>query len=71
MGFVEPAQMESEQAREQGSREIEEKTPTSKTIIPARGWIFKDNGEVVLAAYDTSKSGVQRHRHTPAQCTAP
>ena len=71
VGFVEPAPMESEQARVQGTREVEEKTPNSQTIIPARGWIFKDNGEVVLVAYDTSKSGVQRHRHTPAQCSAP
>ncbi|MDJ0717032.1 MAG: filamentous hemagglutinin N-terminal domain-containing protein [Prochloraceae cyanobacterium] len=69
--LVEPAPMESRETGEQRSREAEEKTSTPKPIIPARGWIFNDKGEVVLVAYDTTKSEVQRHRHTPTQCSAP
>ncbi len=69
--LVEPAPMESRETGEQRNREAEAKNSTQKPIIPARGWIFNDKGEVVLVAYDTTKSGVQRYRHKPAQCSAP
>ncbi|MGH8001902.1 MAG: filamentous hemagglutinin N-terminal domain-containing protein, partial [Brasilonema sp.] len=44
---------------------------TTKEIVPARGWIFNEKGEVVLVAYDPTKTGVQRSSPTPASnCAA-
>ncbi|MBW4634074.1 MAG: filamentous hemagglutinin N-terminal domain-containing protein [Iphinoe sp. HA4291-MV1] len=39
-------------------------------IVPARGWIFNEKGQVVLVAYDPTKTGVQREQPTPASCAA-
>ncbi|WP_169220750.1 filamentous hemagglutinin N-terminal domain-containing protein [Brasilonema sp. UFV-L1] len=46
------------------------KRPTDKPIIPARGWIFNEKGEVVLVAYDPTKTGVQREPQTSTSCAA-
>ncbi|MGH7999618.1 MAG: hypothetical protein ACREPR_09380, partial [Brasilonema sp.] len=43
---------------------------TAKEIIPARGWIFTEKGEVMLVAYDPTKTGVQRPQPTPASTCA-
>ncbi|NMG07226.1 filamentous hemagglutinin N-terminal domain-containing protein [Brasilonema sp. UFV-L1] len=44
---------------------------TDKPIVPARGWIFNEKGEVVLVAYDPTKTGVQRSSPTPvSNCAA-
>ncbi|NJM71186.1 MAG: S-layer family protein [Scytonema sp. RU_4_4] len=43
---------------------------TDKPIVPARGWIFNEKGEVTLVAYDPTKTGVQRSSPTPASCAA-
>ncbi|NJM74317.1 MAG: filamentous hemagglutinin N-terminal domain-containing protein [Scytonema sp. RU_4_4] len=43
---------------------------TDKPIVPARGWIFNEKGEVMLVAYDPTKTGVQRSSPTPASCAA-
>ncbi|NJM71819.1 MAG: filamentous hemagglutinin N-terminal domain-containing protein [Scytonema sp. RU_4_4] len=43
---------------------------TDKPIVPARGWIFNEKGEVTLVAYDPTKTGPQRSSPTPASCAA-
>ena len=37
-------------------------------IIPARGWIRDQNGDVILVSYDPTKTGVQRQQHNPHSC---
>jgi filamentous hemagglutinin family protein len=44
--------------------------PTVKKIIPARGWIFNEKGEVLLVAYDPTKTGPQRSQPAPANSCA-
>ncbi|MDJ0531692.1 MAG: S-layer family protein [Xenococcaceae cyanobacterium MO_207.B15] len=75
VGLVEPAPMESRGAREQESREAEDKTSSPSSvptpIIPARGWVFNEKGEVVLVAYDPTVTGSQRLRKNGEGCTSP
>ncbi|MBP5975983.1 S-layer family protein [Brasilonema sp. CT11] len=44
--------------------------PKVKEIIPARGWIFNEKGQVVLVAYDPTQTGIQRSQPTPPACPA-
>ncbi|KAB8334752.1 filamentous hemagglutinin N-terminal domain-containing protein [Scytonema tolypothrichoides VB-61278] len=46
------------------------KSPTVKEIIPARGWIYNEKGEVLLVGYDPTKTGPQRQPQTPASSCA-
>ncbi len=43
-------------------------TSTVKQIVPAQGWVFNDKGQVVLTAYDPTKTGSQRPWQQPASC---
>ncbi|TBR60845.1 hypothetical protein B4U84_08395 [Westiellopsis prolifica IICB1] len=45
---------------------------TTKQIVPARGWIFNEKGEVVLTAYDVNSAEFQRQylRQNSAGCRA-
>ncbi|BAZ51637.1 filamentous hemagglutinin outer membrane protein [Nostoc sp. NIES-4103] len=45
--------------RSRGAGEKIESTVT-KPIVPAQGWIFNKNGEVILTAYDPTGTGSQR-----------
>ncbi len=40
----------------------------SRTIVPARGWIRTEDGEVILVSYDPTKTGVQRQPPNPYSC---
>ncbi|KAB8330502.1 S-layer family protein [Scytonema tolypothrichoides VB-61278] len=44
--------------------------PPVKEIIPARGWIFNEKGEVLLVGYDPTKTGPQRSQPAPASSCA-
>ncbi|KAB8335727.1 S-layer family protein [Scytonema tolypothrichoides VB-61278] len=45
--------------------------PPVKEIIPARGWIYNEKGEVLLVGYDPTKTGVQRQQPAPSSnCAA-
>ncbi|KAB8334247.1 filamentous hemagglutinin N-terminal domain-containing protein [Scytonema tolypothrichoides VB-61278] len=44
--------------------------PPVKEIIPARGWIYNEKGEVLLVGYDPTKTGPQRQPQTPASSCA-
>ncbi|MBP5971793.1 filamentous hemagglutinin N-terminal domain-containing protein [Brasilonema sp. CT11] len=47
------------------------KKPPLKQIIPAQGWIYNEKGEVVLVAYDPTKTGPQREQPAPtSNCAA-
>jgi filamentous hemagglutinin family protein len=39
-------------------------------IVPAQGWSFNDNGEVVLTAYNPAVTGPQRLQENPVGCPA-
>ncbi|WP_413160435.1 filamentous hemagglutinin N-terminal domain-containing protein [Capilliphycus salinus ALCB114379] len=41
---------------------------SSLDIIPARGWIRNQKGEVILVSYDPHKIGIQRQQHRLIQC---
>jgi|GEM_PF-1546555 len=41
------------------------------TVVPAQGWIFNAQGEVVLTAYNPIVTGPQRIKESPAGCLAP
>lgn len=41
---------------------------SSADIVPARGWIRNEKGEVILVSYDPTKTGVQRQRQPTIQC---
>ncbi|WP_026734066.1 two-partner secretion domain-containing protein [Fischerella sp. PCC 9605] len=47
-----------------------ETSPDTKQIVPARGWVFNEKGEVVLTAYDPTSTAFQRSRKNPAACSA-
>ncbi|MBG1241886.1 two-partner secretion domain-containing protein [Nostoc sp. NZL] len=70
--LVEPALAESRGVGEQRRRGAEEKTKSSvsKAIVPAQGWIFDKNGEVMLTAYDPTGTGSQRPL-SPDSCLVP
>ncbi len=50
------------------SVKLQSLTPTVKRLVPAEGWIFNDKGQVVLTAYDPTKTGPQRSWQEPASC---
>ena len=37
-------------------------------IVPATGWVFNGKGEIILTAYDPTKTGSQRSWREPASC---
>ncbi|MBW4634480.1 MAG: S-layer family protein [Iphinoe sp. HA4291-MV1] len=45
-------------------------TSTAEPIVPARGWIFNDKGQVVLVAYDPTETNPQRSWQSNAACSA-
>ncbi|MBW4626305.1 MAG: filamentous hemagglutinin N-terminal domain-containing protein [Brasilonema octagenarum HA4186-MV1] len=45
--------------------------PPVKKIIPVRGWIYNEKGQVVLVGYDPTKTGPQREQPAPTtNCAA-
>ncbi|MBP5975608.1 filamentous hemagglutinin N-terminal domain-containing protein [Brasilonema sp. CT11] len=45
--------------------------PPVKQIVPAQGWIYNEKGEVVLVAYDPTKTSPQRQQPAPtSNCAA-
>ncbi|MBP5971979.1 filamentous hemagglutinin N-terminal domain-containing protein [Brasilonema sp. CT11] len=45
--------------------------PPVKKIVPAQGWIYNEKGQVVLVAYDPTKTGPQREQPAPtSNCAA-
>jgi large exoprotein involved in heme utilization and adhesion len=49
---------------DQSRTKTEENQPISSLdIVPARGWIRDENGDVILVDYDPTQTGVQRPQH--------
>ncbi len=78
VNWVDPAPVESRGTEEQESRGADESSsipnPQSKIpnpIVPARGWVFNEKGEVILVSYDPTNSGPQRSRQNPPVCPTP
>jgi len=69
---VTPKPNNSSQTRQQQSRNrennLDDYPVDSRTIVPARGWIRTEDGEVILVSYDPTKTGVQRQPKNPHTC---
>jgi filamentous hemagglutinin family protein len=75
VGLVKPAPsiVAEGQAQKTSSDLAPNESQTSKienSIVPAQGWSFKDNGEVVLTAYNPTVTGPQRLQENPFGCPA-
>ncbi|MEA5519113.1 filamentous hemagglutinin N-terminal domain-containing protein [Limnoraphis robusta] len=65
---VTPSVNRSSQRRSQQSKKRDNHPIDSRTIVPARGWIRDENGDVILVSYDPTKTGVQRQQPNPNFC---
>ena len=66
--LVEPVPTQSQNTSQRRS-EIDNNQPISSLdIVPARGWIRDENGDVILVSYDPTETGVQRQQHNPYSC---
>jgi filamentous hemagglutinin family protein len=73
VGLVKPAPSIVAEAQKTSSDIASNENQTSKIenpIVPAQGWSFKDNGEVVLTAYNPAVTGPQRLKENPVGCPA-
>jgi filamentous hemagglutinin family protein len=73
VGLVKPAPSIVAEAQKTSSDPGPSENQTSKvenSIVPAQGWSFKDNGEVVLTAYNPVVTGDQRLQENPFGCPA-
>ncbi|WP_035155824.1 two-partner secretion domain-containing protein [Calothrix sp. 336/3] len=48
---------------------LPKKDVSSKDIVPARGWVMNEKGEVVLTAYDPTQSLPEREQKALAMCS--
>ncbi|WP_413168057.1 filamentous hemagglutinin N-terminal domain-containing protein [Capilliphycus salinus ALCB114379] len=55
---------------QQQSQNQENNTVDSRTIVPARGWIRTEEGEVILVGYDPTQTGVIRQQIPINQCNS-
>lgn len=70
VGLVEPVLMPLEESSKQTKEEISSSTPAPNPIIPAQGWVFNEQGQVVLVAYDPADISAQRLKTRPTDCSA-
>ncbi len=54
--------------RQQSSRKTAEQPISSLDIVPARGWIRTENGDVILVGYDPTGTQVQRSNSQSKTC---
>jgi filamentous hemagglutinin family protein len=54
--------------RQQNKETTTHQPLSSLEIVPARGWIRNENGDVILVSYDPTQTGVQRQRQSVSQC---
>jgi filamentous hemagglutinin family protein len=66
--LVEPVPSQPRNTSQKRS-EIDDNQPISSLdIVPARGWIRDENGDVILVSYDPTKTGVRRQPMQHPQC---
>ncbi len=73
VGLIELPEAESRRSRRpstvrRNTARTDNQPRSSADIIPARGWIRDENGDVILVSYDPTKTGVQRQRQPAIQC---
>ncbi len=56
------------QNQEKQPSKIDAQPISSLNIIPARGWIRDENGDVILVSYDPTKIGIQRPSQSLPSC---
>jgi large exoprotein involved in heme utilization and adhesion len=55
----------------QNARLIRSETEDLQPIVPAQGWMFNQQGQVVLLAYDPNVTGPQRVKENLPGCPVP
>ena len=65
---VTPQVNHSPQPSQQQLQKRENNIVDSRTIVPARGWIENENGDIILVGYDPTKTGVRRRQYNPLSC---
>ena len=65
VGLVQPVTPENQTA------DVENNTTSTEEseVVPAQGWVFNNEGKVVLTAYDPTNQGVQRNQQSLTGCS--
>jgi filamentous hemagglutinin family protein len=66
--LVEPVPSRPRNSSQRRSETEDNQPISSLDLIPARGWIRDENGDVILVSYDPTKTGVQRQPSQLPQC---
>lgn len=69
VGLVESVTPESQTATVDTVEKNNNTSTEEPTIVPAQGWVFNDEGKVVLTAYDPTNQGVQRTQKSFTGCS--
>ncbi|MGB3404922.1 MAG: filamentous hemagglutinin N-terminal domain-containing protein [Microcoleaceae cyanobacterium] len=62
------SQQRSEINNNQAISSLAPRLRSGLNIIPARGWIRDENGDVILVSYDPTKTGIQRQQQQLPDC---
>ena len=68
VGLVEPVATGNQTATVEENNTISTKEPE---VVPAQGWVFNDEGKVILTAHDPTQEGVQRNKDPLTGCPIP
>ncbi len=66
--LVEPVPSRPRNSSQRRSETEDNQPVSSLDIVPARGWIRDENGDVILVSYDPTKTGVRRQPSQLPQC---
>jgi large exoprotein involved in heme utilization and adhesion len=66
--LVEPVPSRPRNSSQRRSETEDNQPISSLDIVPARGWIRDENGDVILVSYDPTKTGINRQLSQPPQC---
>ena len=71
VGLVQPIVRSAEKVDSNPvSKVATSQAPSPLKIVPAQGWVYNDNGQAVLVAYNPSTTGPQRSQPAPVFCPA-
>jgi filamentous hemagglutinin family protein len=66
--LVEPVPSRPRNSSQRRSETEDNQPISSLDLVPARGWIRDENGDVILVGYDPTKTGVRRQSMQHPQC---
>jgi filamentous hemagglutinin family protein len=66
--LVEPVPSQPRNSSQRRSETEDNQPISSLDLVPARGWIRDENGDVILVGYDPTKTGVRRQPAQHPQC---